>query len=87
MADRDPDTIKAWQARTVNAGLENYFEGVGLPAISAFQREIENFFGNTVFRATPEFLALYGLDPSAMAPTTSPRSTTFWRWRRCPGWM
>jgi outer membrane receptor protein involved in Fe transport len=56
--------IKAWQARTFKAGLEYYFEGVGLLAVSAFQREIENFFGNTVFRATPEFLALYGLAPS-----------------------
>lgn len=55
--------IKAWRAQTFKVGLEYYFEGVGVLAVSAFQREIENFFGNTVLRATPEFLALYGLDP------------------------
>ncbi|MFM8335204.1 MAG: hypothetical protein ACKODK_06555, partial [Opitutaceae bacterium] len=27
-------------------------------------RNIENFFGSTVFAPTPEFLALYGIDPS-----------------------
>ena len=54
--------IKAWNARTVSARLEYYFAGVGQLSAGAFRREIENFFGNTVFRATPEFLALYGLD-------------------------
>jgi iron complex outermembrane recepter protein len=57
--------IKAWQAQTVNVRLEHYFEGVGQLSIGAFRREIENFFGNTVFNATPAFLALYSLDPAA----------------------
>ena len=54
--------IKAWNARTVSARLEYYFAGLGQLSAGAFRREIENFFGNTLFRATPEFLALYGLD-------------------------
>ena len=56
--------IKAWSARTVNVRLENYFEGVGQFAIGAFRREIQDFFGATVLTPTPEFLALYNLDPS-----------------------
>ncbi len=56
--------IKAWSARTVNLRLERYFEGVGQISVGAFRRQIENFFGNTVFAPTPEFLALYSLDPT-----------------------
>ena len=56
--------IKAWNARTVNVRLESYFEGVGQFAIGAFRREIQDFFGATVFTPTPEFLGLYGLDPT-----------------------
>ncbi len=56
--------IKAWSARTVKATLEYYFEGAGLFAVSAFQRDFENFFTTTVFNATPQFLGLYGLDPA-----------------------
>jgi hypothetical protein len=32
--------------------------------VTAFQRNYENMFGATVIRATPEFLALYSLDPA-----------------------
>jgi len=56
--------IKAWQAHTFKAGLEYYIEPVGLFSVSAFRREIENFFGNTVFRPDADFLALYGLNPA-----------------------
>ncbi len=56
--------IKAWQAETFKARLEYYFEGVGLFSVGAFRRQFENFFGNTVFAATPEFLALYDLEPA-----------------------
>ncbi len=56
--------IKAWDAQTVNVRLERYFEGVGQISIGAFRRQIDNFFGDTVFAPTPEFLALYGLDPA-----------------------
>ncbi len=60
--------IKAWSARTTKLTLEYYFEGVGLVSVSGFRREFENFFGNTVFNATPAFLALYGLDPATYDP-------------------
>jgi iron complex outermembrane receptor protein len=56
--------IKAWSAQTVKVRLEYYFEGVGQISIGGFRREFENFFGSTIFRASPEFLNLYGLDPS-----------------------
>ncbi len=56
--------IKAWSAETTNARLEYYFAGVGQISVGGFQRDIKNFFGGTVFNATPEFLALYGLDPA-----------------------
>jgi iron complex outermembrane recepter protein len=55
--------IKAWQAQTVSVRLEKYFEGVGQFSVGAFRREIENFFGDTVVTPTPEFLALYNLEP------------------------
>ncbi len=55
--------IKAWQAKTMKVRLEYYFQRVGQVSVGAFRRDIENFFGSTVFRATPEFLALSDLDP------------------------
>jgi TonB-dependent receptor len=55
--------IKAWSAETLKVTLEYYFERVGLFSVGAFRRDIENFFGSTMFDATPEFLALYSLDP------------------------
>ncbi len=56
--------IKAWSAQTTKVRLEYYFEGVGNISIGAFRRDFENFFGNVTFPATPEFLALYDLDPT-----------------------
>ena len=56
--------IKAWSAETTKVRLEYYFEGVGQISVGAFERKIENFFGSTVFASTPEFLALYDLDPA-----------------------
>ncbi len=56
--------IKAWSAQTTKVRLEYYFEGVGQLSVGAFRRDFKNFFGGTVFNATPEFLALYGLDPA-----------------------
>ncbi len=56
--------IKAWQARTFKVRLEYYFEGVGQVSVGAFRRQFENFFGSTVVPASPEFLALYSLDPA-----------------------
>lgn len=54
--------IKPWQARTTNVRLEYYFGGVGQISFGAFRRDFENAFGGGLLRATPEFLALYGLD-------------------------
>jgi iron complex outermembrane receptor protein len=55
--------IKPWSAQTTKVRLEYYFEGVGQVAIGAFRREFENFFTATIGPASPEFLALYNLDP------------------------
>ena len=55
-------SIKAWSARTVNVRLEYYFAGIGQLSVGAFRRDFEDFFGDTVTRAEPEFLAAYGLD-------------------------
>jgi hypothetical protein len=44
--------------------LEYYFANVGQVSASAFRRDFTNFFGRTVVKATPEFLALYGIDPA-----------------------
>lgn len=55
--------IKPWSAKSVKVSLEYYFERVGLISVGAFRRDFENFFGTTLFAATPEFLALYDLDP------------------------
>ncbi len=54
--------IKPWTAKTAKIRLEWYGERVGVISAGAFRREFDNFFGGTVFRATPEFLAQYGLD-------------------------
>jgi TonB-dependent receptor len=56
--------IKPWSAETTNGRLEYYFAGVGQISLGAFRRDIKDFFGGTLFRPTPEFLALYGLDPA-----------------------
>ncbi len=60
--------IKAWQADTFSLRVERYFQGVGQISLGGFRREITNFFGATVFNATPEFLNLYNLDTSIYDP-------------------
>ncbi|MEN9635806.1 MAG: hypothetical protein RL077_4210 [Verrucomicrobiota bacterium] len=54
--------LKAWSAQTAKVRIEYYFQRVGQVSVGAFRRDFRNFFGNTVFNATPAFLALYGLD-------------------------
>jgi TonB-dependent receptor len=54
--------IKPWTAESTNARVEYYFEGVGQVSAGVFRRDFRNFFGGTFFPATPEFLALYGLE-------------------------
>jgi iron complex outermembrane receptor protein len=56
--------IKPWSARTFNARLEYYLQGVGQVSIGAFRRDFENFFGNTTLAPSPEFLEDYNLDPN-----------------------
>src|SRR5204862_7974346 len=60
--------IKAWSAHTINARLEHYFEGIGQVSVGVFRRHVKDFFGSTVFNATPQFLAVYGLDPTLYDP-------------------
>jgi TonB-dependent receptor len=56
--------IKAWSAKTLKVRLEYYFEGVGYASVGAYRRDFKDFFGNTILRATPDFLQLYDLDPA-----------------------
>jgi iron complex outermembrane receptor protein len=56
--------IKPWSAHTANLRLEYYFAGVGQISAGAFRRDFTDFFGSTVFKVTPEFLSLYGIDPA-----------------------
>ena len=58
--------IKPWTANTVKVRVEYYFAGVGQISLGAYRRHFQNFFGATVFPATPEFLSLYGLDPDEL---------------------
>jgi iron complex outermembrane recepter protein len=55
--------IKPWSAKSVTARIEYYLPQVGQVSLGAFRRDLTDFFGNTTFSATPEFLALYDLDP------------------------
>jgi TonB-dependent receptor len=57
--------VKPWTADNVKVSLEYYFPQVGLISAGAFRRRVRDFFGATVTPATPEFLALYDLDPQA----------------------
>ncbi len=56
--------IKPWSARTFNARVEYYLQGVGQVSLSAFRRDFKNFFGNTVFNPSPEFFEDYSIDPA-----------------------
>ena len=60
--------IKAWSANSMKVRLEYYFERVGQVSVGAFRRDFKNFFGSTVFNATPEFLQLYDLDAATYDP-------------------
>jgi TonB-dependent receptor len=56
--------LKPWSARSINARLEYYLQGVGQISLGAFRRDFEDFEGNTTIVATPEFFELYSLDPN-----------------------
>ena len=55
--------IQPWTATSDKLRIEYYFGGVGQVSIGGFRRDFKNFFTSTTFHATPEFLALYNLDP------------------------
>ena len=54
--------IKVWTARSGKLALEYYFEGAGMISVGGYRRQFENFFGSTVMAATPELLAVNGVD-------------------------
>ncbi|MFM8334109.1 MAG: TonB-dependent receptor domain-containing protein, partial [Opitutaceae bacterium] len=56
--------IKPWSARSANLALEYYFERIGVLSVSVFRRQFRNFFGTSILPASPEFLALYSLNPA-----------------------
>lgn len=56
--------IKAWSARTTSVRLERYFDGVGQISVSAFRRDIRDFFDTSIVPATSAFLAIYELNPA-----------------------
>ncbi len=60
--------IKAWSAKSYKVRVEYYFDRVGQISVGGFVRDFKNFFGSTVFNATPEFLALNNLDPAVYDP-------------------
>ncbi len=60
--------IKPWEAKSTKVRLEYYFQGVGQISAGAFRRDFRNFFSSIVFDATPQFLALYGLDVATYDP-------------------
>jgi TonB-dependent receptor len=55
-------SIKAWQAHSYMARLEDYFGNIGQLSVAYFVRDYENMFGNVTSPVTPEFLAAYDLD-------------------------
>jgi TonB-dependent receptor len=60
--------IKPWSANTTKVRLEYYFQRVGAISVGAFRRDFKNFFGNTIFTPSAEFLELYNLDPGEYGP-------------------
>ena len=56
--------IKPWSANSMMLRLEYYTQGIGQISVKGFRRDFKNFFANvTLPTASPEFLALYDLDP------------------------
>jgi len=54
--------LKPWTARSYDLSLESYQLKDGFGSLGVFQKDISNFFGSSSTAATPELLALYGLD-------------------------
>ncbi|MSU48691.1 MAG: TonB-dependent receptor [Opitutus sp.] len=60
--------LKPWTANNYDLTLESYNFKDGFGSIGIFQKNIKNFFGSVETQATPELLALYGLqdDPTLL---------------------
>ncbi len=57
--------LKPWTADSFDLSLEYYFKkATGVISLSAYQRNITNFFSATVRPITPADRELYGLDPT-----------------------
>ena len=54
--------LKAWTARTLNARVEYYFDGVGQVSAGVFRRDYENFASSAIIRPGVDFFDLYGID-------------------------
>jgi len=54
--------LKAWTARTLNARVEYYFDGVGQVSAGVFRRNYENFASSAIIRPGVDFFDLYGID-------------------------
>jgi len=54
--------LKPWKAQNFDLSLEAYNFKDGVGSIGVFQKDIKDFFGNLRTPATPELLALYGLE-------------------------
>jgi len=54
--------LKPWMAQNFDLSLEAYNFKDGVGSIGVFRKDIRNFFGDLRTPATPELLALYGLE-------------------------
>ena len=55
--------LKPWTADSIDLSLESYHFKDGVGSIGVFQKNIADFFGSSVVRATPALLELYGFTP------------------------
>jgi TonB-dependent receptor len=55
--------LKPWESNNYDVALEYYFKTVGVLSVSAFRKDIENYFGLVNQEATPALLAEFELGP------------------------
>lgn len=55
--------LKPWESNNFDLALEYYFKTAGVFSVSAFRKDIENYFGLVTQDATPALLAEYNLGP------------------------
>jgi TonB-dependent receptor len=54
--------LKPWTAKSYDLSLESYQIKDGFGSVGVFEKDIKDFFTSVTTAATPELLALYGLD-------------------------